>query len=151
MIYLKLPNVPPSLNNVYTTVRKGKKTLRILTKEGRAYKEQTKAVLLQEYPLELAKITRNVPYVLLCRFHIRGMETAGYREGKAKGRYKRLDASNRVKVVEDVIAEVGAYDDAQHILSAAHKVQATGQEYTEVWIFNAESEECAVFNAVISL
>jgi Holliday junction resolvase RusA-like endonuclease len=148
MIHLRIPSVPPSLNSAYTTILKGRRPLRILTKDARRYKEETKAHLLQEYPAELTKFVKDRAYLLVARFQLR-VQNKGW-PGKAKSRYKKLDASNRLKLLEDVLAEVTDTDDSQNLVTIIQKIDSD-VERTELWIWDMASEPTPFTNALFDL
>ena len=52
------------------------------------------------------------------------------------GTYKRSDLSNRIKLLEDVVAEVCGFDDSRVTSLSARKVQALEATHTEVDVWN---------------
>ena len=149
MIYMKLDGLPPSINDAYMTIKKGKIPIRVLTKEGRAYQKEAKASLTSKYPMELAKFKQNVPYVVAIRLGVPGLHTKGW-PTKAKSRYKKLDATNRVKLLEDVLAEVTAVDDSANLAVIVQKVDDVVQ-YTELFIWEMEQERCPFIDVLFNL
>lgn len=145
MIHLQLPYLAPSINHVYMTIRKGKKTLRVLTPDGRKFKKEATAHLAKSYPLALAKLKQHKPYTLFIKFTVPDMENKGWINGSA-ARYKRHDASNRIKVLEDVLVDISGVDDTHFMLVACQKVQGA-VEGTDIYIWNTE-EEGSPFDAV---
>ena len=139
MIYFDINSLPPSTNSVYMTIRKGKKTIRILTKEGRKYKEETAAWLTTKYPTRLASIKPDVPYTVLYVFTIPDLLTKSWPE-KAKNRYRKVDATNRVKLLEDVVAEVTGVDDSSNMTVIIKKVTGPSEK-TEVFIYREDDED----------
>lgn len=136
MLYLKIPSLPPSVNHAYFNIPSGG---RVLTKEGKKYKAEATAHLTQTYPAELARVKPNQPYSVLYVLGIPALLNKGYPD-KAKTRYKRIDASNRVKLLEDVLADVMGLDDSNNMNVLASKVLAEA-DMTEVWIFGDEPGE----------
>ena len=143
MIYFQLPSLPISTNHAYTniTIGKGKKkvTKRVLTKEGRKYKTETKGYIVQHYPMELARIQPDKPYGYIIQLSFPNLLNKGWPD-TAKSRYKKLDASNRVKLLEDALSDALGIDDSCFLSTRADKVP--GQlESTQIWLWNME-EEC---------
>lgn len=135
MIYLRVPSLPPSTNHAYFNLPRGGRTL---TSAGKKYKRETAAHISQRYPKEMATLKPDVPYLLHVRFHLSDLENKTW-PTSAKTRYKRIDASNRLKLLEDVLAEVAGIDDAQNLMIILEKCQGA-EEYTEIWVWNLEVE-----------
>lgn len=141
MIRFEIVGIPPSANNAYFNLPKGG---RALTKEGKKFKNETQTYLAQRYPEELRKFEKNKPYLVYMRFYFSDVQNATW--GKPKGaesRYKRVDASNRAKLLEDVIKDVSGVDDSntQVLILEKRQAKAGQQERTEVFIWNLENEE----------
>ena len=147
MIYLYVDGVPPSVNHLYITTRGGG---RALSPEGRKYKEGLRAHLAQMYGKELAKFEPNVPYLVLVRFHMNELLTKSWPKN-AKNRYKGIDVTNRIKVLEDVIKEVAGvgFDDSQNHVVISQKIETADAEATEYWAWNLE-KEATPFDAALS-
>lgn len=138
MIHLHVPELPPSINNAYMSIRKGKMTIRTLTQEGRKFKKEATAHLSKTYPLALAVLKPDKPYTILMRFTVTALENKGWVKGSTD-RYKRNDATNRIKILEDVLVDVSGVDDKHFMLVACQKVQ--GQvEGTDIFIWSTEEE-----------
>ena len=136
MIHLVLPGLPPSSNHAYFNAPgRG----RVLTDAGRKYKTGVAVLLQQKYRKELMFLRPNVPYAVVTKFHVEQVETLGYPK-KAKNRYKTLDGSNRLKLLEDVLATASGIDDSQFMQGLWVKVRGM-PEQTEVWFWNLEEEE----------
>ena len=141
MIRFEIVGIPPSANNAYFNLPKGG---RALTKEGKKFKNETQTYLAQKYPEELRKFEKNKPYLVYMRFYFSDVQNATW--GKPKGaesRYKRVDASNRAKLLEYVIKDVSGVDDSntQVLILEKRQAKAGQQERTEVFIWNHENEE----------
>lgn len=153
MIHMKFSGLPPSVNHVYfTTVKSvGRKRvpLRVLTKDGKKYKTETLAYLSKNYHRELARFRNNAPHVMYIRLTMPDLETKGWPK-TAQSRYKRIDASNHVKVLEDVIVEASGVDDSNYMTSICEKRKGPA-ELTEVWIWNLSEEGCPFHAAALSL
>jgi hypothetical protein len=145
VIKLQLPYLPPSINSVYMHIRKGKKLLRVLTPEGRKFKKEATAHLAKKYPLALVMLKKNKPFTIFMRFTVTNLENLGWVKGTS-GRYKHHDASNRIKVLEDVLVDISGVDDEHFTLVACQKVQGS-VESTDIYIWSTE-EEGSPFDAI---
>jgi Holliday junction resolvase RusA-like endonuclease len=136
-IVMDFEGLPPSVNDAYFTkvVKKGKKLvpLRILSAEGRAYHKRIKGEVVQRYGLQLQGVTRSKPYVFVLGISTPNLFNKGWPQ-KAEHPYKRLDGTNRFKILEDAIAEALAIDDSQFMQSTVIKRHAE-VESTRVWIW----------------
>lgn len=155
MLRLSLPMVPPSTDNAYRPglkqVGKRPRPIIMLSAEGRKFKTEATAHLARNFPGQLASMKPNMPYVLFAKYHMEAIENATY-PTSAKNRYKHFDTTNRIKLLEDVIADVSAVDDSHYILGVGLKVKtATGREFTEIWLWNLEEEGCPFYAAALSL
>jgi Holliday junction resolvase RusA-like endonuclease len=139
MIHLKIPTLPPSSNHAYFNLPSGG---RVLSTEGKKYKNETKTYLAKNYQPELRQFVPNSPYLVYMRFHLSALQNATW--GKPKGaesRYKKIDASNRAKLLEDVLKDVSGVDDSNTMVIILEKKLAQGEERTEVFIWNLDTEE----------
>lgn len=136
MIHISIPSIPPSANHAYSTIRGTNK--RVLSKEGRAYKTITTAFIAQTYPVFMTFFKKDVPYLLVIRFWFDQIYNKGWPK-TADSRYKRLDVSNRLKLLEDSLKDAGGFDDSQNVGLVLQKYQGE-KERTEIWAWNLESE-----------
>jgi Holliday junction resolvase RusA-like endonuclease len=138
MIHLKIDGLPPSLNNLYVKTRGGG---RALSEEGQKYKRETITYLAQQFPQEMRKLKPNVPYLALFVFYFETLENKGWATGKAS-RYKRTDAGNRVKIIEDCAKDAGGYDDSQNMSLIIVKRQCVPptpeQSHVFIWDLSVE-------------
>lgn len=146
MIHLFLEGIPPSQNHVYANVRGGG---RRLTKEGEKYLNETKDYLTKQFRKELSLIKLNTPYLVFFRFYFAEVENAGWFKGTAKTRYKQVDVSNRVKLLEDILKSVSGIDDSQNMRMVLDKQK--GKERTDIWIWDLNEEETPFDAALLSL
>jgi len=144
---ITLPFIPPSTNNAY--FQKGHH--RVLSAKSRKFKNEVRAYIAKEYPWFLSYFKKDVPYTLMVNFNVeRKFLLSKTWPEKATARYKKWDASNRVKLLEDTICDTCGYDDSQHHIVVASKVVKPEGEgsFTEVWVFNLEEEDCPVDNFI---
>lgn len=153
MIHLVVPGLPPSINEAYSTIiKRGKRpiAMRVLTTKAKKYKRETAAFLVQNFPTELMFFKPNVPYGIAIQFAFIELENKTWASGGAKNRYKRVDVSNRLKIIEDVLAEVAAIDDSQNLTAIIDKCKHTKEE-TRIWVWDIVQEgefPDAVLNAL---
>lgn len=135
MIYLRLPFFPPSANTAYFT----KGSRRILTSAGKKFKNEVKTYLVRHYPEELRFITKNGGYDLLFVLYFDAIYNKGWPE-KSKTRHKRVDATNRVKLLEDALVEAAGHDDCQHTSVSVMKKEVVDSDWTpwcEIYVWSA--------------
>lgn len=104
---INLPYMPPSSNNAYTNLRGGG---RVLSEKGKSFKLSSTAYILAHHSNELMKMDRTKKYKVSFVFYFEQLETKGWPK-TAKDRYKPLDLSNRVKLVEDALKDATGVDD----------------------------------------
>lgn len=143
MVKLVIPHMPPSTNNAF--INFGMRG-RGLSKEGKKFKNLVQAYVGQKYPNELASFQKmkNEPFTVFFRVHVAELEnkTFGQKKG-AETRYKKNDATNRIKLLEDILADVTGIDDSNTLTFAIEKVQSKdpSKEMVEVFIWNTLREE----------
>jgi hypothetical protein len=138
VIHLWIPAVPVSSNHAYLTIKLPRGSKRVLTAEGKKFKTEATAHLTQHYAFALKSMVPNKPYAIYFRFTMAKLSNATWPES-AECRYKKTDASNRLKLVEDVLADVTAVDDSHYFTVAGSKVEGT-PERTDIWIWSVEDE-----------
>ncbi len=158
MIHLQFPWIPPSVNNLYhdQVVHVGgsgrfRKTIikRVLTDEGKLFKKETLAHLVKSYQPQLRFFKKNMPYVFYYRFIVTELQNKTWPKS-AENRYKRFDASNLVKVLEDVIVEASGVDDSNYLTVVSEKRKGPKEE-THIWIWNIEEEGSPFYAAALSI
>ncbi len=139
MVFRGVP-IPPSSNNQYVLVRRGRKTFHVPSKELKAFRTAM-AVYFAENA-DALKFAREVfvghpltIYSELCFEKSRILTK--------KGTFKRLDVSNRLKALHDAFAEALLIDDCCFVAVSARKtaVQSVADEQTIVEISLADFEE----------
>lgn len=106
-VSLELP-MPPSVNKAYVSLN----NRRILSKEGKLYKQSVRDIIGQAYGTTPVPSMENTPLTLKVVLVFDAIENKGWSKGTAKSRYKRVDVSNRVKLLEDAMFEVLGVDDS---------------------------------------
>jgi Holliday junction resolvase RusA-like endonuclease len=88
---------------------------RKLSAEGRRYKRETTSIIARNHFTDLAKVTKNVPYRLVIEIGLPRSQLLckGYPK-TTRNRYKRIDALNRAKLVEDALSDALGIDDSHN-------------------------------------
>lgn len=142
MIHIGIPGLPITTNHAYThivTGKGGKRIVkRVLTKEGRKYKTETTSYIVSNYPSEMLIFKPNTPYGYIIQLVFPNLLNTTWPE-ESQTRYKKIDASNRIKLLEDAAAEAFGIDDCNFLSTRADKAQG-GREYTHIWVWDMEKE-----------
>ena len=111
--------VPPTDNHIYSNVGRA----RFLTSTAKKYKKMVAN--------EVAKLAvtcdpdagfhEDVPYEIILQLYLDKVENSGWAQGKAKSRYKRIDTTNRQKLVIDGVMEGIGVDDCHIFYAALYK------------------------------
>lgn len=134
-IRLGIPSIPPSSNHAYMNNGFGGRTL---SPKGQLYKKETIAHLARTYPNEMRYFKPNVLYCLFIILTFRDVENKGWPK-KTANRYKKLDVTNRLKLLEDALQEATGIDDSQHVMVTVYKNPGL-QETTSLIIWEASEE-----------
>ena len=126
-IQVRLP-FPPSVNKAYASTRGGR---RVLSKEGRLYKQAVREVIGKAYGLKPHILGDVDKLHLSITLHTRCINK-GWSTGNAKSRYKRVDVSNRVKLLEDALFESIDLDDSHVFCLNICKTHSESEEYADV-------------------
>jgi Holliday junction resolvase RusA-like endonuclease len=111
MLDVWIPHLPPSSNKIYVTIpRKG----RFLSKEAQVFRANAMREIQQGGRLVLLQLKENIPYELQLIIFFEMVENKGFHEGKARQLFKRMDLSNRVKLIEDTVSDALALDDCHN-------------------------------------
>ncbi len=143
MITLSVPSIPISSNKAYAK-RRGSGA-RVLTKVGKKYKNETKTYIARNYPDQLHFFKPDVPYVGVVEFVFKGRDhlyckSWGNEKNAAESRYKVLDVSNRLKLLEDALAAATGIDDKHNFALLLSKTWSRDYEATDIWMWNREEE-----------
>lgn len=101
-----VPFLPPSSNKIYIRHPTGKG--KILSHDARTFKIKAMERIQQEGGVAFIKLPQNVPYRLHLVFFLEKVEVA---KSDVGARYKQIDLSNMVKLIEDTVAEATGVDD----------------------------------------
>lgn len=137
--------MPPTTNHAYENVPpvrvRGKVVGggRRLTDKGRSFKREAKVFLSTNYGGELATIRKNTPYIVHILFHFNDLFCKTYPKN-SRSRYKKVDATNRVKLLEDVLADACGIDDSQFMAVVLVKSPTQGDERVTIRIYDLDKE-----------
>jgi len=109
MLRVWVPMLPPSSNRIYIRHPQGKG--KILSSEARTFKTRAMEVMQQEGGVAFLKTVTNVPYRLHLVFFLPKVEVA---KSSVGARYKKIDLSNMVKLIEDTVSEATGIDDSHN-------------------------------------
>ena len=122
MLELFFPQQPPSVNRMWINNGFGGK---VLSKESRKFQDSFKMFLSENYLIENLALERGpeVSYALVIGL-VMPLYNAGYPK-KAKTLFRKIDASNYIKLIEDCLRDVTNIEDSQSISVTAHKIHST--------------------------
>ena len=133
-IALRLP-FPPSVNKAYVTTRSGR---RILSAAGKEYKRDVASAVARHCAANPETTFEERPLSLTIDLHM-VTENKGWSKGNTKSRYKRVDASNRVKLLEDALFSVLGVDDSLVFDLHVHKHPYDDEPYAHITLQTKES------------
>ena len=118
MIKMTFNYIPPSVNHAYVSKRGGG---RILSRAGKEFKSRIRADILSSYRKELQTFKPDLPYELVITFYLKDLYIKKQIDGVR--RYKKIDVTNRIKLLEDALSEVIGVDDKNFIVVVARKCE----------------------------
>lgn len=123
-------SMPPSVNSLYFNMR-GR---RVLSAEGRALKNRLQADI-SRHAATVRDLETQRPLSLHISLYFERLENSGWSKGKAKNRYKRVDVTNRAKLLEDAVSAALGIDDSLffEVILTKH-LSPTGVNYAEIRI-----------------
>lgn len=158
MIEMFIPGLPVSIDRAFVqgVNKKTGKPIRVMSVEAREYVKNL-PLYFNRYRRELLTIRPNVPYLLLVRLHMEDLLTGP----RAKFRFKRLDGSNHIKLLEDALAQYTGVDDSHNLVVIAQKVplgadrpaaiRTTKGSYTAVCMFDLLHEAATNLHEYLQL
>lgn len=116
-----IPFLPPSSNKIYEPVYvRGKPRGKRLSSAGRRFKIRAMKTLQEDGRAALINLPEDVPYELTLAIFLERVENKGWSVGKTD-RYKKVDITNRVKLVEDTVSEAVGVDDKHNFRIVVEK------------------------------
>jgi len=108
VVDVELP-MPPTSNKIYRNIPgKG----RALTKEAYAWRTRAVNTISKSGDLVLNKFSLSEQYGLYLVFKFSDIQNKGWEKGKSSSKWKRIDLSNRIKLLEDAIKYATGIDDS---------------------------------------
>lgn len=104
-----VPHLPPSSNQIYVRHPTGKG--RILSDKARAFKIKAMRAIQKAGRVAFLNLRPNVPYELTLAVFFDEVEV---KKSTVGARYKKIDLSNQVKLIEDTTAEAVGLDDSHN-------------------------------------
>lgn len=128
LLHILYPELPPSSNKLYW----GNANNRRLTSGAKKYAESFSYHVTRNHLSELQVFDNSKAYALHLRFYFPTLINANFydskpaRKNKAgavveKTRFKKMDLSNRIKLLEDCIRDVLGVDDSHTFASSQEK------------------------------
>jgi Holliday junction resolvase RusA-like endonuclease len=111
-----VPELPPSSNKIYTKHPMGKG--RILSPRARRFKIRAMQAIQEGARVALMKLEQNVPYRLHLAIFFEQVEN---KTSSVGARYKKMDLTNRVKLIEDTVSEAVGVDDSHNFIAIQEK------------------------------
>lgn len=127
ILKITYPVIPPTSNKLYF---KGT----MLTAVARKYAEDFSKFMMQNHGADILEMDRDSVYALHLRFYFTSLQNARWNDPKCppskrpKSRYKRLDLSNRIKLLEDCVRDALDIDDSQTFAASQEKHQCAQGE-----------------------
>lgn len=107
-----VPFLPPSSNKIYEPVWvKGKPRGKRLSDSGRRFKVRAMKVIQEGGRAALLNLREHVPYELTLAIFLQKVENKGWKTKAADNRYVKVDVTNRIKLIEDTVADAVGVDD----------------------------------------
>jgi Holliday junction resolvase RusA-like endonuclease len=120
--------LPPSVNDLYVRTPWGM----AYSKATKQFMTAAKVELIKQWMFE-EKLDPNAPHWLALIFYLPKVQNLGWPD-KAKTRYKRVDVSNYVKILEDVIASVLGVDDSSTMQMLLFKEESPENPRVEIFL-----------------
>lgn len=133
VLQIDYPIIPPTSNKLYF---KGT----MLTAVARKYGEDFSKYVMQNYGSEILEMDTQSVYALHLRFFFEQLQNARWLDPKCppskkpKSRYKKIDLSNRIKLLEDCVRDALDIDDSQTFAASQEKHQVRPGEPERVQI-----------------
>lgn len=107
-----VPFLPPSSNKIYEPVWvRGKPMGKRLSTSGRRFKVRAMKVIQEGGRAALLNLKEHVPYELTLAVFLEKVENKGWATKSAESRFTKIDVTNRIKLIEDTVADAVGVDD----------------------------------------
>lgn len=140
-ILIVYPDMPPTSNKLYF---KGTR----LTSVARAYAEKFSYHVVRQHLPQISMLNKKGVYALHLRFYMSNLINQSYfssKKTRAETPYKRVDLSNRIKLLEDCVRDALSIDDCQTFAASQEKHYVPeGQERVEILVQEIEPTQFGV-------
>ena len=143
MLHIVYPELPPSSNKIYFRGT-------ILTRKAREYAERFSFHVTRNYLQWINQINPQNIFCLSIRFYFDTLVNATFEnpnvpeKKRAKTRYKKIDLSNRVKLLEDCVRDAIGVDDSHTFEMHTMKLQDPANPRVEIVISDTEPRNYGV-------
>lgn len=140
-LILEIPYLAPSINSLYKFNRKT--GAMYLVKEGAAYKKGAVKHLTENYLEQIHKFDTSALYKASYYFHFLKENLINEKFGtdkRIKSLYKTVDADNRQKITQDVVASAFGFNDS-HIFGFIGEKRIAKREFTVVVLEKVKLED----------
>lgn len=139
-IHIVFKELPPSSNHIYFRGT-------ILTKQAKEYAERFSQYVAQNHLHEVFQMDDLAAYRLDLCFYFPTLENESWqnpevsKKKQAKSRYKRLDLTNRIKLLEDCVRDALSIDDCQTFVAHQEKHQDPINPRVEITVQKVDPEQ----------
>ncbi len=140
MVY---PTLPPTSNKIYI---KGS----ILTSQARSYAENFSKFSAQNHMHEIAEMNQGGVFCVVLRFFFETLVNETWMNPKvppskrAKSRYKKIDLTNRIKLLEDCVRDALDIDDSQTFIAHQEKHTDSANQRVEIEVFEVDPSKFGI-------
>lgn len=133
MLHVCYPKLPPSSNKIYFQGTR-------LTTAARKYAEEFSHFIATRHGHEIINVDPSLTYAVHFRFFFQTLVNEGWvsrdKSGKrkAKSPYKKLDLSNRIKLLEDCLRDAIGVDDSQTFAASQEKHHDPDNPRVEIYV-----------------
>jgi Holliday junction resolvase RusA-like endonuclease len=117
-----VPFLPPSSNKIYEPVYvQGKPRGKRLSDSGRRFKIRAMKIIQEGGRAAFMNLPEHVPYELTLAVFLEKIENQGWGSGSTANRYTKVDVTNRIKLIEDTVADAVGVDDRHNFRISLEK------------------------------
>jgi hypothetical protein len=117
-----IPFLPPSSNKIYEPVYvRGKPRGKRLSDSGRRFKVRAMKIIQEGGRAALLNLKENIPYELTLAVFLEKVENKSWTTGSTTSRYAKIDVTNRIKLIEDTVADAVGVDDRHNFRISLEK------------------------------
>lgn len=122
MLRVWVPYLPPSSNKIYEPVWvRGKPRGKRLSDAGRRFKIRAMKTIQEGGKAAFLHLKEDIPYELTLAVFLEKIENKGWHTGAVDRRYAKVDVTNRIKLIEDTVADAVGIDDRHNFRISLEK------------------------------